>query len=97
MRTWTTLWDRQNRRVLILAGPKADNPHWGFVEHDPTVSLPGIYDIWRSGDDIVFVEVRLDDEDNPRGFPRDLLDDALLGSQTIWPCPDMPPFIWWHP
>jgi hypothetical protein len=94
-RPWTTLWDRQNRRVLLLAGPK-DSNYWGWVKHDPKVSLPGIYDIWRLEEDIVFVEVHLDEKDNPLGFPRDLLDEGLLGSPTIWPYPDQPAFIWWH-
>jgi hypothetical protein len=94
-RPWTTLWDRQNHRVLLLAGPK-NNDYWGFVEHDPKMSLPGIYDIWRLEEDIVFVEIHLDETDNPLGFPSDLLNRGLLGSQTIWPHPDMPAFIWWH-
>ena len=47
-------------------------------------------------EDIVFVEVQLDHQDRPLGFPRDLLDDDLLGSQTIWPSPDMESFIWYH-
>jgi hypothetical protein len=84
--------------VLLLAGAKADSHHWGFVKHDETASVPGVYDIWRveSSDDIVFVEVRLDDKDRPLGFPRDLVDEKLLGSMTIWPFPDMASFIWWH-
>jgi hypothetical protein len=84
--------------VLLLAGAKADSHHWGFVKHDQTVSVPGVYDIWRDvrSEDIVFVEIQLDANDTPLGFPRDLLDDDLLGSMTIWPSPDMASFIWWH-
>ena len=97
-RPWTTLWDRANHRVLILAGPRTTDPHWAFVKHDEDASRPGVYDIWRGGGgDIVFVEVRLGEHDNPLGFPHELLDDCLLGSPTIWPYPKMPPFIWWHP
>ena len=102
-RKWTTLWDRNNRRVLLLAGPKAKGSHWGFVKHDVIASRPGIYDIWRLGKkddgDIVFVEIHLDDKDSPLGFPGDLLSDRLLGSPTIWPAPNsrLPSFIWWNP
>jgi hypothetical protein len=60
------------------------------------MSLPGIYDIWRFEEEIVFVEVHLDEKDNPLGFPRDQLDEGLLGSPMIWPHSDMPAFIWWH-
>jgi hypothetical protein len=100
-RNWTTLWDRKNRRVLLLAGPKAGSSHWGFVKHDVIASRPSIYDIWRrgkDGGDIVFVEIHLDDKDSPLGFPDDLLPDRLLGSPTIWPAPNSnyPSFIWWH-
>lgn len=96
-RSWTTFWDRQNRRVLLLAGPKAGNHHWGFVKHDPTASVNGVYDIWTADGDIVFVEIRLDNEDKPLGFPNDLLSKDLLGSMTIWPMPSLDSFIWWHP
>ena len=98
-RSWTTLWDRQNRRVLLSAGAKDVGGHWwSFVKHDETASVSGVYDIWRDegSKDIVFVEVRLDDRDRPLGFPRDLLDEGLLGSMTIWPMPDLDSFIWWH-
>ncbi len=99
-RFWTTLWDRPHRRVLLLAGPKAGDRHWSFVELDPKESIPGIYDIWRADNgDLVFVEIHLDEKDNPLGFPEHLLDNSLLGSMTIWPMPEMemPSFIWWHP
>lgn len=96
-RPWTTLWDRPNRRVLLLAGPKHDeSDRWGWVKHDPTASLPGIYDIWRHEEEIVFVEIRLDENDTPLGFPRDLLSEGLLGAMTIWPYPRLPSFVWWH-
>lgn len=96
-RSWTTLWDRQNRRVLLLAGQKAGGHHWAEVKHDPKASVSGIYDIWRSeGGDVVFVEIRLDEKDNPLGFPDDLLSDDLLGSMTLWPMPNLESFIWWH-
>ncbi len=97
-RPWTTLWDRPKRRVLLLAGAKADGNHWEFVKHDQKTSILGVYDIWRDmkSEDIVFVEIQLDDKDKPLGFPRDLLDDDLLGSMTIWPYPNMESFIWWH-
>jgi hypothetical protein len=57
--SWTTLWDRPNRRVLLLAGAKADSHHWGFVKHDETASVPGVYDIWRveSSDDMVVLQL----------------------------------------
>ena len=95
-RQWTTLWDRQNHRVLLLAGRGPTELHWKFVEHDPRSSAEGIYDVWREQDgDIVFVEIRLDYNDTPLGFPTHLLDDQLLGSPTIWPT-NLPSFIWWH-
>jgi hypothetical protein len=97
-RPWTTLWDRTNRRVLLLAGANDIKRNWwDFVRHDDSASVSGAYDIWRDeSEDIVFVEVRLDDKDTPLGFPKDLLDEGLLGSQTIWPMPSMDSFIWWH-
>jgi hypothetical protein len=97
-RPWTTLWDRPNRRVLLLAGARADGRHWSFVQHDQTASILGVYDIWRdtTSEDVVFVELQLDDNDRPLGFPRDLLGEDLLGSKTIWPFPDMKSFVWWH-
>jgi hypothetical protein len=108
-RTWTTLWDRKNRRVLLLAGQKSEG-HWSFVRHDTESSVAGVYDIWRETEDnpqektppslpqgeIVFVEIHLDDSDNPLGFPHHLLDQGLLGSPTIWPYPNYDSFIWWH-
>jgi hypothetical protein len=100
---WTTLWDRPNRRVLLLAGAGAVDHHCSSVKHDQTASIPGVYDIWRvynaceeCSEDIVFVEIHLDDKDTPLGFPRDLLDEDLLGSMTLWPAPDLESFIWWH-
>jgi hypothetical protein len=75
------------------SGGSKKKDYWGFVEHDPKMSLPGIYDIWRLEEDIVFVEIHLDEKDNPLGFPSDLLYKGLLGSPTIWPYPDMPAFI----
>ena len=95
-RDWTTLWDRQNRRVLLIAGPKPGGHKWTFVKHDPSSSIAGVYDIWRAEGKVVFVEVRLDERDNPLGFPKDLLSDDLLGSMTIWPMPTLDSFIWWH-
>jgi hypothetical protein len=64
--------------------------------HDPAASVAGIYDVWRAEGEVVFVEIKLDSQDRPRGFPTDLLSDHLLGSPTIWPFPDMASFIWWH-
>ena len=98
-RPWTTLWDRPNRRVLLLAGDKpASRKFWGHIKHDAIASDPGAYNIWREkeSEDVVFVEVQLDDKDTPLGFPHDLLDDGLLGSMTIWPWPGAASFIWWH-
>lgn len=97
-RPWTTLWDRTNRRVLLLAGAKdISRKCWDWVRHDDSASVPGAYDIWRDElGDIVFVEVRLDDKDTPLGFPHDLVDRDLLGSETIWHMPSMESFIWWH-
>ena len=96
-RSWTTLWDRKNQRVLLLAGRSPGDMHWAFVTHDQTTSVTGKYDIWRAEGDIVFVEIRLDQNDRPLGFPDDLLDSNLLGSPTIWPKPELDSFIWWHP
>jgi hypothetical protein len=94
---WTTLYDRQNRRVLLLAGQKAGGLHWGFIKHDPKYSIAGVYDIWRAAGEIVFVQIYLDDAGMPRGFPHDLLDEGLLGSPTIWVTdPNFDSFIWWH-
>jgi|SRR4029453_10139522 hypothetical protein len=96
-RPWTTLWDRPNRRVLVLAGRRFGQHHWSFVRHDASSSLEHTYDVWRDNDgDIVFVEIQLDEHDSPRGFPNDLLDTQLLGSMTIWPRPELEAFIWWH-
>ena len=103
-RSWTTLWDRQNRRVLLLASQRGGGPGWSDVRHDPTVSVPGIYDIWRIEDrdgdtvgDIVFVEIQLDERDEPLGFPDELLSKHLLGSPTLQNKPRWPSgFIWWH-
>ena len=96
-RGWTTLWDRPNRRVLLLAGPGPADSHWEEIEHDSDGSVAGIYDIWRANGAVVFVQICLDNEDRPLGFPSELLSDELLGSPTIWPYPDLPSFIWWHP
>jgi hypothetical protein len=82
-RSWTSLWDLKNRRVLLLASGKVGESYAG-IEHDPMASVAGVYDIWRSGRDVVFVEVHLNDEGMPRGFPHDLLSDGLLGFMTIW-------------
>ena len=95
-RGWTTLWDRPNRRVLLLAGPGPADGHWANVEHDLTASVAGVYDIWRANGAVVFVQIHLDKQDKPIGFPRDLLDEVLLGSMTLWPFPGEPSFIWWH-
>jgi hypothetical protein len=96
-RPWTTLWDRPNRRVLLLAGRDPDQHHWLFIRHDATSSAEDTYDLWRDSEgNIVFVEIHLDENDIPRGFPQDLLDERLLGSMTIWPHPDLESFIWWH-
>jgi hypothetical protein len=94
-RSWTTLWDRQNRRVLLLAWPP-NREHNAFVHQDAQASIAGVYDIWRAGTEIVFVEIRLDEHDKPLGFPEYLVSSSLLGSPTIWPMPDLPSFIWWH-
>ncbi|MEX0666603.1 MAG: hypothetical protein WD598_17755 [Acidimicrobiia bacterium] len=107
-RSWTTLWDRPNRRVLILAGRGHEERHWKFVARDSHDSVEGVYDIWRADDgergepvghadrgEIVLVEVHLDENDTPLGFPDQLLDRSLLGSMTIWPYPEMASFIWW--
>ena len=79
---WTTLWDRKNRRVLLLAGRKsAEGGNGTIVVHDQSSSVAGIYDIWRttpevSGHDtsstpgdVVFVELYLGDDGQPLGFP----------------------------
>ena len=96
-RPWTTLWDRPNRRVLLLAGSGLGQHHWSFVRHDARSSAEDIYDVWRDGEgDIVFVEIHLDEHDTPRGFPHGLLDERLLGSMTIWPRSELESFIWWH-
>jgi hypothetical protein len=97
-RAWTTVYDRQNHRMLLLAGPRADDSYWAQIKHDPTVSLPGIYDIWRieDGDDIVFVQIHLDNADVPRGFPRDLLDIDTRISPTIWCVPNSISAIGWY-
>jgi hypothetical protein len=94
-RRWTTLWDRPNRRVFLVAGKKPGDRHWSFVRHDAAHSMPGVYDVWRSNGDVVFVEIRSDEKDTPLGFPTALLSDSLLGSMTIWPVPDLDSFIWW--
>lgn len=96
-RNWITIYDRQNHRMLYLAGPKAGGTYWAPIKHDPTISLPAIYDIWRieGGGDIVFIEVQLDDKDQPRGFPRDLLDFNPQISPTIWCGSDSLSAIWW--
>jgi hypothetical protein len=94
---WTTLWDRPNHRVLLLAGRELGQHHWSFVRHDAECSVEDTYDLWRDSEgNIVFVEIHLDANDTPRGFPHDLLDERLLGSMTIWPHPDLESFIWWH-
>ncbi len=95
-RRWTTLWDRPNRRVLILAGRSPRDSHWAEVVHDSAASVAGVYDIWRANGAVVFAQISLDNKDRPLGFPRDLLSEDLLGSMTIWPKPDLPSFIWWH-
>jgi hypothetical protein len=96
-RSWTTLWDRPNHRVLFLAGHRVGQHHWSFVRHDASSSVEHAYDVWRDPDDeIVFVEIHLDQNDTPLGFPHDLLDERLLGSMTIWPHPELESFIWWH-
>src|SRR5205807_7672 len=61
-RPWTTLWDRPNHRVLLLAGREPDQHHWSFVRHDATSSVEHNYDLWRDSEgDIVFVEIHLDE------------------------------------
>ena len=92
-REYITFWERRNR-ALVLA-ETAGAHHWSFVQHDPTVSISGVYDVWRSErGEVVLVEVRLDDEDRPLGFPEDLLGIHKLGSMTLWPQPDSASFIW---
>jgi hypothetical protein len=83
--------------VLLLAGPRKNGRWWDGVGLDTASSIPDVYDVWRAGEDndVVFVEVRLDEHDNPLGFPDHILDRNLLGSMTIWPMPHMPSFIWW--
>lgn len=95
-RGWTTLWDRLNRRVLLLAGPAPEGGHWDFIVHDSAASVAGVYDIWRANGAVVFVQIALDEKDKPLGFPTDILSEDLLGSMTIWPSPEAPSFIWWH-
>jgi hypothetical protein len=96
-RSWTTLWDRKNRRVLLLAGQKSEG-HWSFIRHDAESSVAGIYDIWREagdkieketppfppGGEIVFVEIHLDDADKPLGFSERFAGRLFTS------------FIWWH-
>jgi hypothetical protein len=67
------------------------------MQADPIIKSGNVgEDIWRYEEDIVFVEVHLYKNDKPKGFPRDLLDEDLLGSMTIWPMPKLDSFIWWH-
>jgi len=79
-----------------VAGRGPADHHWTGVAHDPVASVPGVYDIWRADEAVVFVEIKLDHQDIPLGFPKGLLSEGLLGSMTIWPAPDLPSFIWWH-
>jgi hypothetical protein len=79
---WTTLWDRQNRRVLLIAGRRPSDKQQTFIKHDSTVSVAGTYDIWRTDGEIVFVQIALDENDKPLGFPHDLLSKDLLGSPS---------------
>jgi hypothetical protein len=96
-RPWTTLWDRTNHRVLLLAGRRPGEHHWSFARHDTANSVEHVYDVRRDeGGAVVFVDVQLDDNDTPLGFPQHLLDQRLLGSMTIWPRPNLDSFIWWH-
>jgi hypothetical protein len=100
-RAWTTLWDRKGRRVLLLAGPPAGGSGhatwWSPVQRDAAASVQGQYDLWRSEEGhVVFVEIHLDANDMPLGFPPNF-PMTLLGSPTIWPMPDYHSFMWWHP
>jgi hypothetical protein len=96
-RPWTTLWDRTQHRVLLLAGHRAGEHHWSFTRYDPASSIEDVYDVWRDDTGtVVFVDIRLDENDTPRGFPNHLLDQQLLGSMTIWPRAELDSFIWWH-
>jgi hypothetical protein len=96
-RPWTTLWDRKNRRVLLVAGRRPGEHHWHFTRHDPANSVENAYDVWRDAEGtVVFIDIRLDENDTPVGFPEHLLDQQLLGSMTIWPRPELDSVIWWH-
>lgn len=96
-RRWTTLWDRPNRRILILGARESTDMRWDFVVVDDSASIPGVYTIWRGkkGGALVAAEIRLGPDDNPLGFPDDLLSRGVLGSMTIWPYPALDSFIWW--
>lgn len=92
-RSWTTLWDRPNRRVLLLAGQGPNDGN--LVTHDASCSVPGVYDVWRAGGGVVFVEIKLSIHGYPLGFPEQLLNSSLLGPEVFWPS-DHLSLIWWH-
>ena len=95
-RPWTTLWDRTNRRMLLLAGAEnIDRKYFGCVKHDDSFSVHGIYDIWRDeSGEVVFAEIHLNEKGQPLGFPHDLLGQDLLESETLYPICEA--YIWWH-
>lgn len=97
-RRWTTLWDRPNRRVLILGAPESTEMWWDFVVVDDSASIPDVYTIWRGKQDgaLVAAEIRLGPDDDPLGFPDHLISSNVLGSPTIWPYPSLESFMWWR-
>lgn len=98
-RPWTAVWDKEGRRILLVAGRDPKTRHNNCpIERDVEASVDAVYDVWRYRDrhgprEVVFVEIHLNDDNTPRGFPRTLLDGEVLGSQTLWPDPRS--FMWW--
>jgi hypothetical protein len=100
-RPWTAIWDKEGRRVLLVAGRDPQMRHHSPIERDSEASVDGAYSVWRcrhgDGDgEVVFVEIQLSDDyknNIPRWDPADLLGRDVLGSQTVWPGPLS--FIWW--
>jgi hypothetical protein len=85
-----------------------EGSHAEFVVHDPSSSVAGVYDIWRTTDqvsgndtsstpgDIVFVELYLGDDGQSLGFPKQLLYDFLIQTRTVSGNPSFNSFIFWH-
>ena len=111
---WVTFWDRRRRRAIVLSAIEGGGSpsRWTFVEYDSLESKPGVYEVWRdagqhlprkrtasdSAGDVYCVEVNLDEQNNPIGFPDHLLDRSVLGSPTLWGAPDDgggTSYMWW--